>query len=438
MRSGNASAPGTICDRSAAHRPGRRIRRLGYDGAGKRLGRAIGQVGARWLRSRRRATRLTTLFHRTNTPRAKIGAEDETPAPAGPRSAGDVLRQQRAALGLDLGEVAKELRIKPVYLAALEEGRPDRLPGPAYAIGYFCGSMAIIWGSTAGRSCAASGSRPRGSTLNPTSRSRCRWASAAYLAGRRCWWRLVLTICGYASWYYLATGEHSRPERVTEVPANLLLSNSALPSNWAKPATAPITGPAAPAAPTLSATPSTSPAPSPVQPSSTRRPPPPLVGAAPARDRGCFAVACSRQQPGCSGRRSTGSQSAAPSAYGTVGVPARIVLRATADSWIQVRDADHRVLFSGVLKAGQSYPVPDQPGLSMRAGNAGGLDVTVDGKPAASLGPTRRCAQYRARSAIAGGDDHGPELSAARLPASFVRRRNDLYACSERSPERGR
>ena len=45
------------------------------------------------------------------------------------------------------------------------------------------------------------------------------------------------------------------------------------------------------------------------------------------------------------------------------------------------------MLFSGVLKAGQSYPVPDRPGLSMRAGNAGGLDVTVDGKPAAPLGP---------------------------------------------------
>ena len=74
-------------------------------------------------------------------------------------------------------------------------------------------------------------------------------------------------------------------------------------------------------------------------------------------------------------------------------------MRATADSWIQVRDADHSMLFTGVLKPGESYRVPDRPGLSLRTGNAGGLDVTVDGKPAPALGPSRRRAQCRARSA---------------------------------------
>lgn len=44
------------------------------------------------------------------------------------------------------------------------------------------------------------------------------------------------------------------------------------------------------------------------------------------------------------------------------------------------------MLFSGLLKPGDTYRVPDQPGLSMRAGNAGGLDIVVDGKPAPSLG----------------------------------------------------
>jgi cytoskeleton protein RodZ len=312
---------------------------------------------------------LTALFHRTNTPRAKIGAEDETPAPAGPRSAGDVLRQQRAALGLDLGEVARELRIKPVYLAALEEGRPDRLPGPAYAIGFlrvYGDHLGLDSGEILRRfrlEAAGLDAKPDLSFPMPLGERSLPGRTALLVA-------VVLTICGYASWYYLATGEHSRPERVTEVPANLLLSNSALPANWSKPATAPITAPAAPAAPTLPATPSTSTVPSPV--SAIVNAPPPTPA--------------SSQDAAAGGPPE--SQSAAPSAYGTVGVPARIVLRATADSWIQVREADHRVLFSGVLKAGQSYPVPDRPGLSMRAGNAGGLDVTVDGKPTASLGPT--------------------------------------------------
>ena len=302
MRSGNASAPRTICDRSAAHRPGRRIRRVGYDGAGKRLGRAIGQVGARWLRSRRRATRLTALFHRTNTPRAKIGAEDETPAPAGPRSAGDVLRQQRAALGLDLGEVAKELRIKPVYLAALEEGRPDRLPGPAYAIGFlrvYGDHLGLDSGEILRRfrlEAAGLDAKPDLSFPMPLGERSLPGRAALLVA-------VVLTICGYASWYYLATGEHSRPERVTEVPANLLLSNSALPSNWAKPATAPITGAGSSRRADPIRYPEHEPSPKPSLSHRQRAAPRP------------------RQQPGCGGRRPTGVGRAqhraptAPSAY---------------------------------------------------------------------------------------------------------------------------
>ena len=73
--------------------------------------------------------------------------------------------------------------------------------------------------------------------------------------------------------------------------------------------------------------------------------------------------------------------------YGQTDGLSRITLRANADSWIQVRGADRAVLFTGLLKPGDSYRVPDQPGLTMRAGNAGGLDVVVDGKPAAPLGP---------------------------------------------------
>ena len=73
--------------------------------------------------------------------------------------------------------------------------------------------------------------------------------------------------------------------------------------------------------------------------------------------------------------------------YGAADGSTRIVLRANSDSWIQVRDSDRSVLFTGVLKPGESYRVPDRAGLSMRAGNAGGLDVMVDGKPVPSLGP---------------------------------------------------
>ncbi len=66
--------------------------------------------------------------------------------------------------------------------------------------------------------------------------------------------------------------------------------------------------------------------------------------------------------------------------------PGEVVIRATADSWIQIRDARQSVLLTRVLKAGESCRAPARPGLSMRTGNAGGLEITVDGVPAPPIG----------------------------------------------------
>jgi cytoskeleton protein RodZ len=63
------------------------------------------------------------------------------------------------------------------------------------------------------------------------------------------------------------------------------------------------------------------------------------------------------------------------------------VLHAAADSWVEIRDAGRAVLLARVIKAGETYEVPDWPGLSMRTGNAGGLAITVDGNPTPSIGP---------------------------------------------------
>jgi cytoskeleton protein RodZ len=64
----------------------------------------------------------------------------------------------------------------------------------------------------------------------------------------------------------------------------------------------------------------------------------------------------------------------------------RIDIRATADCWVQVRASDQAIIFSRVLKSGETYHVPGQAGLFLRTGNAGALAITVDGKPAPSIG----------------------------------------------------
>ncbi len=66
---------------------------------------------------------------------------------------------------------------------------------------------------------------------------------------------------------------------------------------------------------------------------------------------------------------------------------ARIVLKAKADSWVEVRDpATKATLLARLLKSGDVYEVPDKPGLELLTGNAGGLVVMVDGQLAPPLG----------------------------------------------------
>ena len=73
--------------------------------------------------------------------------------------------------------------------------------------------------------------------------------------------------------------------------------------------------------------------------------------------------------------------------YGRGNLDARIILRATQDAWVQVRDSKEDLLFTRVLRSGDSYRVPNQAGLTLLTGNAGGLDVEVDGTYLGALGP---------------------------------------------------
>ncbi len=51
-----------------------------------------------------------------------------------------------------------------------------------------------------------------------------------------------------------------------------------------------------------------------------------------------------------------------------------------------MQDAKGNILFSKTLHAGDSWPVPDLPGLTMTAGNAGATVIDDNGRPGAPLG----------------------------------------------------
>jgi cytoskeletal protein RodZ len=90
--------------------------------------------------------------------------------------------------------------------------------------------------------------------------------------------------------------------------------------------------------------------------------------------------------------------------------PVRVVVTARDDSWIQVT-AEGKTAFIGVLKAGESRDFASDGPVRVRTGNAGGIDISLNGKQIDSLGPA---GQIRSVNLTA----EGPQYSPKTLPAS--------------------
>ena len=76
-----------------------------------------------------------SIFQRIKAPFTEAVDEPAAAVPQ-PRPVGELLREQREELGLDINDVGEVLRIKPAFLEALEENRPQDLPGPTYVLGF--------------------------------------------------------------------------------------------------------------------------------------------------------------------------------------------------------------------------------------------------------------------------------------------------------------
>jgi cytoskeleton protein RodZ len=76
-----------------------------------------------------------------------------------------------------------------------------------------------------------------------------------------------------------------------------------------------------------------------------------------------------------------------PRVYGHENADSRVTLLARQDSWVQVQSAENQLLITRILYSGDSYLVPDLEGLTLITGNAGGLEILVDGESISPLGP---------------------------------------------------
>ena len=68
-----------------------------------------------------------------------------------------------------------------------------------------------------------------------------------------------------------------------------------------------------------------------------------------------------------------------PSVYGEPGAGSRVELRAVEETWIQVEVPGGTVILTHILLPGDVYHVPDRDDLTLDTGNAGGLEIRVDG-----------------------------------------------------------
>jgi cytoskeleton protein RodZ len=140
---------------------------------------------------------------------------------------GRLLRDQREALGLDVAEVAKSLRIRPAYIEAIEQGRFDALPGAAYVVA-FLRAYARHLGLDPQQVLTAyqlSGSvpieRPRSLPADfPLAEKRAPIGLAVLTV-------LLVIGAGYAVWSYLPRQQTIVAEKVPPVPDRLLASGPA-------------------------------------------------------------------------------------------------------------------------------------------------------------------------------------------------------------------
>ena len=308
---------------------------------------------------------------------------------ASPRAGAD-LRAARERLGWDLPDVAAMLRIRSSYLEALESGRLTNLPGNVYAVG-FLRTYATALGLNVEEVCrrfrAEAGDIPRHSELVfPVP-----MPERGLPAGALLLLAFILTGSAYFGWYRLS-GEGKLPaETVPPVPARLAaLVTAPVPVPLPVPApeehvTASVPAPPVPppaediglfeprhAAADISRSRPPPPVPSPVEPMRMTSIP---GGTA------TTAIAMPLPPP-LRPSGSTGQSGTSPASSDG----ARVVLRFTGDTWVQVKERGGEALLTKVMRAGETWPVPDRGNLILNTGNAGRVEILVDGTEVPSIG----------------------------------------------------
>jgi cytoskeleton protein RodZ len=283
---------------------------------------------------------------------------------------GDELREARLALGFSVEEMASRLRIRRVYISALEEGRIRDLPAVAYASGFirsYAGALGLDADEMVRRFReAAGGGAPKPKLIFPEPvPERGIPAGTVVVVGA------VLAIGAYVAWFNLSGGGQRTVDVVPPVPPRLEQAAEAGRAQL-------------PAREQAAANPGALPL--------AALPPP---GGVPVTGSGSNTSAQAATVPAAPIPPPASAAPAAPAPAPAAAIPGmpdgtRVVLRARTTSpegaWVQVRDSrSGQVLVNRVLRPGEAWPAPVREGLLLDTGKADGLDILLDGQPQPTL-----------------------------------------------------
>lgn len=296
---------------------------------------------------------MASLKQKTPSIRSKsrVGAENiisGTPI-------GDVLREARETRGLSLDNVSEELMIRRFYLEALEMNAFHDLPERVYAIGFVNNYIKYLgmedpqgvinqfkreaYGAKNTNNYQVDLTMPE-PVVHSIVPGRSAIASAIVV--------LVVLIAGII--FFTQGNGDSQKRSATTVPA--------APITEAAPASVE-TPPVASSVPAVNAT-------------TTEEPE--FTSATSA------VTTATAQAP---------AQVSAP-AQGQAQAPTQIknqrAIEALQSAWVEIKDANGKTLYTGILKATQLLPLPDTTKVTLTTGNAGGLRLVLNGQPQAAFG----------------------------------------------------
>ncbi len=293
---------------------------------------------------------------------------------------GEVLRRARVHYGQSLKDVEKNIRIRASQIEAIETGNYENLPGRVYAIG-FVRSYAEYLGLDGGQVVSLfkaqsmnANVRPEFHFPAPASESKLpsRWVLIGSLAAT------VLLVM-----FWWSTSEHSR-EIVKNVPAVPLELREKAGISELMDESGEIQSDVELAAADEGTDPVTA--------ALTEGTPNSVASAeaenitAPASGTLEGSVVAAKSVSEVSGETSAALPQAPAKQPVTAGAENGITLNIVENSWVEIRDQSGKTIVSKVLKVGDQYFVPNRPDLQMSLGNAGGVEVVIDGKTMPPLG----------------------------------------------------